>query len=510
MRILTYALLFLMVGVYTGFSQETPEQEETPKFLTVGDAISIALEKSYEMKVARLDRLSAEKNLVSAKSNFKMRIDANFELPNASEQVREIQVPNQLPFFNTTGELRYQGNLFFTQPLPTNGRFRLAGRTYYRDVSTWSEQNKLSSSRYDVLTSFSLDFQQPLFTLNELKTNLKQANLSYESAVQRYNRDELDIVYNVTAAFYSVYRATRELEIAREDVQQQQEIYQLAKQKYEAGLIPEVEALQMQVDYAESQAAFVEAEEALSRLSDAFKQLIGLKLTDNINVMTEFEYSHIEVDLQQAIELAKEQRSEIRLNEIDVELAKLRVKEIDAFRDFQGTLTAFYDLTGVASSDVWGTSDYTELWDRSLDDMQGRPDNRGVVFTLSVPIWDFGGNRAAVQSAQANVNANELALMEMKKTIEREVRQVVGRLRAAETQLTVLEQREEIAKRAFDITVERFNNGDITSQELALDRGRYIAAQLAYLNAYINYQLALADLKRKTMYDFEYGQSLVE
>ncbi len=508
MRLMNIALLLLIgLGATSGFAQET---EEPIQYLTLGDAISIALEKSYEMKVARLDKLSAEKNLVSAKSNFKMRVDANFELPNASEQVREIQVPNQLPYFNTTGELRYQGNLYITQPLPTNGRFRLAGRTYYRDVSTWSEQNKLSTSRYDAYTSFSLDFEQPLFTLNELKTNLKQANLNFESAVQRYNRDELDIVYNVTSAFYAVYRATREVQIAKEDVDQQKEIYQLAKQKYEAGLIPEVEALQMQVDYAESQAAYVEAEEALSRLSDSFKQLIGLQLTDKVGVLTDFEYNHIDVDLNQAIDLAKEQRSEVRLREIDVELSQLRVKEVDAFRDFQGTLSAFYDLTGVATSDVWNTKDYSVLLDRSLDDMQGRPDNRGVVFTLSMPIWDFGGNKAAVQSAKADLNSSELALKEMKKTIEREVREVVGRLRAAESQLTVLEQRENIAKRAFDITVERFNNGDITSQELALDRNRFITAQLAYLNAYINYQLAVADLKRKTMYDFEYGQSLVE
>ena len=58
--------------------------------------------------------------------------------------------------------------------------------------------------------------------------------------------------------------------------------------------------------------------------------------------------------------------------------------------------------------------------------------------------------------------------------------------------------------------IERFNNGDITSQELALNRESYIQAQLTYLRAYINYQLALADLKRITMYDFEHGHSLVE
>ena len=47
------------------------------------------------------------------------------------------------------------------------------------------------------------------------------------------------------------------------------------------------------------------------------------------------------------------------------------------------------------------------------------------------------------------------------------------------------------------------NNGDITSQELALNRDRLTDAKTSYLNAYIDYRLAIADLKRKTLMDFE-------
>lgn len=499
----SFVIVFLLLAFESGIGQDT-------KYLNLGDAISIALEKSYEMKVARLEKLGAEKNLIWAKSNFKLRVDANLDIPSASEQVQEIQVPNQLPYFNTTGEMRYQGNLSITQPLPTDGQFSLQGRSYHRSVSTWSDLNKDEQQRDDVLTSLSLTFNQPLFTLNDIKTNLKQANLRYESSVKRYKRDELDIVYNVTASFFALYRAKREVSIATDNVKRQEELAELASKKYDAGLIPEVEALQMEVDLAESRTALVAAKAAQERMSDSFKQLVGLQFSDNVDVISSFEITKINVDLEKAVLFAQENRSEVRLNEIDVELSKLRVKETDAIRDFQGTLSAFYDLTGVASSDIHAGSTPKDLWEKSLEDMKGRPNNRGMIFRLSVPIWDWGGNRAAVQSAEADLRSSELALFEMKKTIERQVRAVVGRLHEAESQLEVLEKREELAKRTFDITIERFNNGDITSQELALDRDRYIGAQVAFLGAYIDYQLALADLKRTTMYDFEYDHSLVE
>ena len=79
----------------------------------------------------------------------------------------------------------------------------------------------------------------------------------------------------------------------------------------------------------------------------------------------------------------------------------------------------------------------------------------------------------------------------------------------AENRLEVLKKNQEVAQRVFDISLQRFNNGDITSQELALDRNRLTQAKFSFLNAYIDYKLALADLKRKTMWDFEMNQSLV-
>ena len=65
-----------------------------------------------------------------------------------------------------------------------------------------------------------------------------------------------------------------------------------------------------------------------------------------------------------------------------------------------------------------------------------------------------------------------------------------------------------MALRGYEISRTRFDNGDITSQDLALDRDRLTRARQDYLNAYISYQLSVADLKRNTLYDWEKGRSL--
>lgn len=500
--ILVLWFIFLF-GFQYSFSQEK-------KLLNLDAAIEIALEKSYQMKSLRLSIIQAKENLNAAKGRFKTNADLSLDVPSWSESVSEIPVQNALPVFNTTGFLRYQAVLDVNQPLPTDGVFTLRSQVYHRDVSTFRIDLDKDIKRRDMYTSISLRFRQPLFTINRLKLGLKNANLNYERTSRRFKRSELDIVYNVTQSFFSLYRATRQAEISKDNFLRQQELYDLAKKKYDAGLIPEVEALQMEVDLAEAQNSLVETEGNLQRTEDSFKQLIGLKLSDKIGVQTDFEYKKLKVDLTKAVKQALAGRAEIRESEINVELAKISVKETDSRSEIRGDIEAFYDITGISDPNLPYSSSPQTLWDSSLDDLRRRPNNRGVVFTLSVPLWDWGVNAAEVAASQTQLDDSKLVLEEQKKTIMREVNNVVGRLKEAENRLDVLQKNQKVAERAFEISLNRFNNGDITSQILALDRDRLNQAKFSYLNAYIDYKLAIADLKRKTMWDFEKDRSLLE
>jgi hypothetical protein len=65
-----------------------------------------------------------------------------------------------------------------------------------------------------------------------------------------------------------------------------------------------------------------------------------------------------------------------------------------------------------------------------------------------------------------------------------------------------------VAEKSFDITRQRFSDGDIDSQALALERERLNNAYTSHLKAYINYQLMQADLMRKTFYNFQLDQPI--
>lgn len=478
--------------------------------LNLDQAIAIALEKSYDMKTLRLSLTESEERLVAAKGRFKTNADMSLQLPDWREAVTSIPVQDALPVYNTTGTIQYYSRFNLNQPLPTNGRISLSSSAYHRSVSTYRATYDEDLKRKEIYTSVSLDFSQPLFTINTLKLGLKQADLNYELASRRYNRGELEIVYDVTAAFFNLYRAIREHKIAKDNVDQQYELYDIASKKFNAGLIPETEALEMEVDLAQSQNQLVQTQSAMESSRDMFKQLIGMQLEDSISVETAFEIDSFAVDLDFAIKQALENRTEIRESQIQVDLARINVKQADARSEISGELWASYELVGVSDGGLPYSSEPRTLWDSSLDDMNRRPNNRSVGFTLTVPIFDWGVNGAEVQAAKATLNTRELDLAEQQKTIVRQIRDVVRRLEESMNSLRVLQKRESVAQRNFDITLERFNNGDITSLVLANNRDRLISAKTAYLNAYIEYKLAVADLKRRTLWDFKTNTSLVK
>lgn len=93
--------------------------------------------------------------------------------------------------------------------------------------------------------------------------------------------------------------------------------------------------------------------------------------------------------------------------------------------------------------------------------------------------------------------------MQIRRNIEQEVRNLVSNLTSSLKRLQLLEKNLTIAEKSFEITRQRFSDGDIDSQSLALERNRLNNAYVSHLNAYINYQMQLADLMRRTFYDFK-------
>lgn len=482
--------------------------------ITLDESIDIALKKSYSIGRLRQEMRYAERTLWAARAGYRTNIRTSLYAPVYDEGFTLVDVIGENPVAKQFGSLQMRGVLDIIQPMPwlPLGGGDITLRTEAYQLNSWTPSPTdpaidLKSNKF--YTALSAILTKPLFTINTLALNLKQAELSYERQSRVYKRMELDLVYRVTSSFYELYSISEHYEINRENVSRQEDIYLTTKNKFDAGLIAEVDAMQAEVDLIQFKNELKASEGYLQEQEAAFKQLIGLPMSSGVKVVSELELKPVHVDAERALELALKNRSEIVEKQLDIENQQINIKEIDERTSVKGNLRGYYELAGFSDPDLAYGISTLDLFRSSWDVLRQTP-NRGVMFELEIPIWDWGKNKAQVEAATANLKADKLDLEYLHTTIEREVRDIVHTVGRAWDRVQMLAKGRDVSQRSFDISIKRFANGDITSTDLARASEQLNTAQYSYLSAYVEYKKALADLKRKTLYDFENDRPLTE
>ena len=476
-------------------------QEKT--VLTIDRAIDIALYGSYTVRSNDESRQAMRYNYLYYQAQFKPRLDLYLYAPSWDEWVAEVPQPDALPVYNSTSSIKIGSDMRFTYVLPTGGNLALFGNMYHQNLKTTFQNDNSTQKRQLANSQFGVAFNQPLFTKNLLRENLVRAEYQYKSSELYFTRAQMNIIYNVTLNFYEVYRAAYEKQISEERLTNSQEALRIAKLKFETGNISEGELLGTEIEAARNDALLLESIGKYERVKDDFKFLIGLNMTEEIDITAEMDFETVVIDQQKAIEYALANRLEIKENEYDIRLREIEVDRAKREGELRGDLQAYYDFTGLSPLE----GNPMELFRSSFDNMTVRPPNRGVTFTLTVPILDWGRRRNNVKTQTIYLEQTKMQLDNLNEQIVKEIREIVRMVYEAEKRFRINQTNIDIAARNYRIYRLRFENGDITGQELSLEQTRLSQVQLDYINAYVAYQLALADLKRKTMWDFENDKS---
>lgn len=481
-------LILLIVGCILYFVPVITAQ--TPRQLTLDQSISIALSKSTQVKQLKQSLIQSQMSLKSARASYKSNSEIVFSsLPNY--QRTEQKIPNITGGFTFSQQdnITFQGDLYVNQPIPLlDGTFSLVG-----SMERFNQNLSNSLLGSDEGTSYSpnltLQYRQPLFTYNRLKTGVLQAELNLEESTASYSRNQLDLIYNITTGFFNLFKAQRQVGIDNSQVEQSENAYNIGRMKQQAGLLAEVDVLRLEIDLANAQNTLSTSEALLEQNQDNFKNLIGLDIMEEVRVVASLEYESADINLDEAIKKALDYRTELRSDEISVQLGQMSVLETDAQREIKGQLFARYGLRNRADELNMAFQDFN--------------DDRSVVVSLTVPLWDWSRNAFSVQAQRASLQSRRLAQADRIKTIKIEIRTAVRNLKSADKRVQITKRSEELAQKNYRISLLKFENGDLSSQGLALEQTRLTTARSNYLNAIIDYKQTLADLRRKTLWDFE-------
>ncbi len=458
--------------------------------LTLQEALDLAQKQSPGVMQSRFNLEQNQKSLEANQAALKTRLSLTVNPFNFD---RTRQFNDLFSTYNTTENRSIFGTLTVSQPIAaTDGVLSLNNRLSWQN--SVSEFNDTDIRAYS--NNLFLSLEQPLFTYNRRKLQIKELELNLERSQLSYAIQSLSLENTVTQSFYNVYKSEVDLRIAEEEYKNQQASFEITKNKVEAELLAKEELYQAELNVSTSRSTVENRRVDVETAKDKLKQDLGISLFEEIEIQVEeTAFSPITIDVSFAINHALENRMEIRQQEISLEQASFDLIRTNAENEFKGTLSL--------SVGVFGD-------DRTFSEIYQSPTNNPrVSVSFAIPLWDWGEKKARMASTRAGINTTKIDLDQEKNNIISSIRDTYRQLVNIENQIGISEQSVRNAELTYDINLERYRNGDLTSIDLN-DFQKQLSQQRSNLaNNRIDYKLTLLNLKILSLWDFEKDQPIL-
>lgn len=477
----------LLVAFILGAITSARSQES----LTLERALTIAMANSPQIKTYQLNLERRQQLLNAQQAGLKSQFGLTLS---------PIDYANQRRFYNflggyvTSETKRTSGTFSIRQPIKwTDGTLTLINEFSW--IDSYNEERNIKSKNYN--NDLYLSITQPIFTYNRTRMQLRQLELDLENAALNYAIQKLYLEYQVTQNFFNVYQQKMRLEIAKDEYNNREQSYQIIKNKVEAGLSRQEDLFQAELNLAESKSAVQNAQVSLENYLDSFKKLIGMSLFADITVTADISHQPVDIDLQKALDTGLQHRMELRQRQISVDMEKYSLIVASATNEFRGDISLSYGITGTNSQlkQVYASENQTK--------------NERISVELNIPLWDWGQKKSSIKAAEASLKNAELSLENEKTDIIIEIRNAYRNLKNLVTQIEIAEQNLRNAQLTYDINLERYKNGDLTSMDLNLFQNQLSQAKLNKISALINYKIELLNMKVLSLWDFERNQQVV-
>ena len=455
--------------------------------LTLDKALSIAFQNSPALIQSKLSLQQNELNLQAQQASLKSQFSLDVSPFNYS---RSSQYDSYNSKWFDSKTMSSSASLGIVQPIKwTDGTVSLVNDVSWQDASNRSSGGKSTAFNHNI----SLRIEQPIFTYNRTKMQLKELELSLENARLSYAMQQLNIEKNVTDNFYSVYQRFKDLSIARDEYANQKQNYDIIKNKVEAGLVAREELFQAEVNLATSESSVYTAEINYENAKDNFKLLLGVSLDEDIAVLPNTEVESITVNTEEAVKHGLDQRMELRQKQITLERDVFSIIRAKAENEFKGNISARVGLNAMGDK---------------VGNMYDNPtDNEQIGVSLTIPIFDWGAKKARVQSSKLAMESDKVDMSEQKKEITINIRQICRNLPTLINQINIKKKSIENAERTYEINLEKYRNGNLTGMELQQYQTQLTSAKQEYTNAIISYKLELLNLKVQTLWDYTTNKS---
>ncbi len=321
----------------------------------------------------------------------------------------------------------------------------------------------------------------------QLWKSLKLSAMDVELAVEQARSSRVDMVEQVSKAFYQVLLAKDSYNVYKRVYDNAVENHKIVEKRYEVGQVSEYDFIRSKVTISNAEPNVFNAENSIVLALWQLKALLGLDLNKDVDCAGSL--ADFEVVMTSHIAMEADLSNNSSMRQLDIQERMLE-KNIE--------LKRAANIPSLALSIGYN---YVAM-DETMKLFQYKWNPYSVVaVALNIPIFSGGKRRADVK--QARIELDNLQLQ--RENVERQLRTAM--MQYESTMLTNLKQyhasSENIsqAKRGYDIAVKRYEVGGGTLVDVDNSQLAYTQAELSRSTAIYNYlvnQVSLEKIKGTT------------
>jgi outer membrane protein TolC len=407
--------------------------------------------------------LTLEKSIQLALSQNPYHLAAGERVETARARIREA-VAGFLPSLNAQGLHTLDEKLFFLE-FPSF----IPGQSPQRISMDFTRDYQ-----------FSLSLSLPLFTGGRLTSGFRQAKYGLLSAEEDVKQSEHLTVFNTKKGFYG-YLITKDfIKVAEEAVEIAEKHFNNVKSLYKVGMASKFDLLRSEVQVTNLKPQLIKARNNLIIAELSLKTLLGLDLSQPIEIKGEMTYKPFEPDLDEFISRALVNRPEV---------SQLRYQ-----KQMAGEMLKLTRASGLPNLAILTTYNFwADRFNFKKDTWQ---DYYSINLVVTVPLFAGFSTHARVARSKAMIREIEFGRKGIEGLIKFEVSQAVLKLAEAKESLLSQEKNVDQAQESLRIAELNFAEGMATTLDVSSTQAALSQAKTYYSQALYDYVLSLAQLDK--------------
>ena len=312
---------------------------------------------------------------------------------------------------------------------------------------------------------FSMSATKILYSGGKIESLIDQAEANKQISLNDLNKEKQEIIYKVTQAYYQILQAEGIKKVSTQAVKQMQSHLASSEALLKEGMIAPIDLNRIKSQLSNLEHNLIKAENGYELAMYNLNSIMGIDLNIELVLENNLSYEPCEVNLEDALVQAGENRSEImniaqqrRIMEEMVDVAKSN-------RRPQVILNAESGITG---------------WQ--------------AMIVAEYSLMDGGVNKAKIKQAEINLAQVDQSEKQVQRLIEFEVRSIYLNMREAEKLIKIAEEGIKNSQESFRIAQVKYNEGIATNTEVIDAQSTLIEAETNHLNALYDYNTARAAL----------------